>query len=65
MTASELVTELMQEIQANGGDFHVAVSYWTEMDVKDVFELETKEEVMAKLEDIEGALNSDDLTAML
>lgn len=65
MLASELVEELLQTIQVNGGDFHIAVSYWTEMDVKDVFELETKEEVLAKLEDIEGAINSDDLTAML
>jgi len=65
MKASELASELLQEIQANGGDFEVAVAYWTEMDVKNAFECKTKEDTLAMLQHIEDVLNSDDVNGWL
>ena len=59
-TASELITGLAEQIKNTGGDFELAVLYWTEMDVRGLFTLNTDDEVKSKLEDIQSALDSYD-----
>ncbi len=58
MKASDAITELMQAIIRNGGDFELAIEYLTEIDLKNHLEDgTTDEEIKELLEKVQNRLS--------